>query len=75
MPGLAPRAITLQEYFENTPEKLEVIDGYLIAGPDEPAPRRRLLALLLANTGLADTVRLAPRASWLDALARAYDME
>jgi predicted nucleic acid-binding protein len=43
VPGLEPRAVTLDEYFEHTPEKLELIDGYLIDEPGEPERRLRLL--------------------------------
>jgi hypothetical protein len=74
-PGLESRTITIDEYFENTPEKLEVIDGYLIDGPDQVEPRLRLLALLLANVGLIETVKLAPRTDWQRALDRAYGTE
>jgi hypothetical protein len=74
VPELEPRAITLEEYFELTPEKLELLSGYLIDGPDEIESRRRLLSLLLVNTGLTETVRLAPRLMWVHALERAYGM-
>jgi len=70
--GVDPRGITLDEYMACTPEKLELISGYLIDGPETPDARRRLLALLLVNAGLVEAVKLAPRARWLGALERAY---
>lgn len=72
LPGLEPRPITLDEYHAFTPEKLELLSGYLIAPPDWPEERRRLLALLLANMGLVEAVKLAPEARWRQALERAY---
>lgn len=70
--NLEPRPITLDEYHANTPEKFEVWEGYLFEGPEYPEMRRRLLALLLANVGLLDAVRLAPEARWREALRRVY---
>ena len=71
-PGLDPRPITLDEYHAFTPEKLELLSGYLIAPPDWPNERRQLLALLLVNMGLVEAVKLAPEARWREALERAY---
>jgi len=72
LPELEPRPITLDQYMEFTPEKLELISGFLIDAPERPLWRRQLLALLLVNTGLVETVKLAPRDRWLEALERAY---
>jgi hypothetical protein len=71
-PGLAPRPITLDQYMELTPEKLELIQGYLIAPPDWTEERVQLLALLLTNVGLLEALRLAPRELWEEALPQAY---
>lgn len=71
-PALDPRPITFDEYRELTPEKLELLSGYLISPPDEPEERRRLLAILLVNLGLVEVVKLAPEALWREALGRAY---
>lgn len=71
-PGLGPRPITIDQYIALTPEKLELISGYLIDDPDAPEWRLRLLRALLVNCGLTDTVKLAPRELWLEALDRAY---
>lgn len=69
---LEPRSITFDEYQALTPEKLELISGYLIAPRDAPEERRRLLSLLLVNLGLVEAVKLAPEARWREALERAY---
>ena len=72
IPDLEPRRLTLDEYTELTPEKLELVGGYLIDDRDWPEPRLRLLSALLANTGLVKVVKMAPRERWLEALVRAY---
>jgi hypothetical protein len=72
VPDLEPRPITLDEYMELTPEKLELLSGYLIDEPDTPDPRLRLLSALMVNTGLVELVKMAPRERWLEALALAY---
>jgi hypothetical protein len=72
LPGLEPRPISLDEYRAFTPEKLELLRGYLIAPPDEPEERRLLLTLLLVNLGLVEAVKVVPEASWREALGRAY---
>ena len=72
VPELEPRPISLDEYRAFTPEKLELLRGYLIAPAVEPEERRRLLALLLVNLGLVEAVKLAPEACWRAALDRAY---
>ena len=73
VPGVAGRPITMDEYHDLTPEKLELWQGYLIDPPDCPEQRRDLLLLLLVNEGLAEVVRLAPRDAWESALRQAYD--
>jgi hypothetical protein len=72
MPDLEPRRITLAEYHAFTPEKLELLGGYLIGGPDWPEERRNLLLLLLVNEGLLEAVRLAPPERWYAALRQVY---
>jgi hypothetical protein len=72
VPEFEPRPISLEEYQAFTPEKLELLRGYLIAPADEPEERRRLLALLLVNLGLAEAVKLVPEAGWREALDRVY---
>jgi hypothetical protein len=69
--GLEPCPITFAQYQAFTPEKIELVGGYLIAPAHRPAERRRLLALLLVNLGLVEAVKLAPAASWREALQRA----
>ena len=71
-PGLEPATITLDHYIYLAPEKLELVDGYLIEGPDEHIWRERLLALLLTNEGLLRAVQLAPESAWREALEQVY---
>ena len=69
------RKITMEQYQELTPEKLELLGGYLIAPPDYPEfaeQRLDLLSLLLVNEGLLRAVRLAPPERWRDALRQVY---
>jgi hypothetical protein len=72
IPDLDPQPIKLDQYLEMTPEKLELIEGYLIDGPQYPEERRDLLQLLLTNEGLIEAVRLAPEERWRQALRRVY---
>jgi hypothetical protein len=72
VPELDPRPITLDQFIAFTPEKLELISGYLIDEPEWPEPREQLLALLRVNSGLVEVVKRAPRERWLEALNRAY---
>ena len=68
VPDLDPQALTADQYFAFTPEKLELIQGYLIDARESPEQRMQLLALLLLNVGLVEAVKLAPRTRWLEAL-------
>jgi len=52
VPHWEPRRITLEQYEAFTPEKLELIEGFLIDGPKYNEERRALLRLLLVNEGL-----------------------
>jgi len=72
VPELKPRAITLEEYHADAPEKVELLKGYLISPADDPEARRRLLRLLLVNVGLVEAVALAPEERWREALRRVY---
>ena len=72
VPDLQPSPINLDQYFEMTPEKLELIEGFLISGPQYPEERRDLLQLLLTNEGLEEAVKLAPADRWREALLRVY---
>ncbi len=71
-PGLEPAPITLDHFVYLTPEKLELVNGYLVEGPEEHVWRTRLLALLLTNEGLLRAVQLAPEAAWRQALEQVY---
>jgi hypothetical protein len=68
LPELQPRAVSVNDFREHTPEKLELVEGFLIDGAQYPEARRRLLGLLLVNVGLLETIRLAPAERWRDAL-------
>ncbi len=72
VPDMAPQRITLEQYHELTPEKLELWQGFLIDPPDYPDDRRNLLLLLLVNEGLLQAVRLAPPHRWREALRQVY---
>jgi hypothetical protein len=67
-----PSPITIEQYQAFTPEKLELVSGYLIDGPESTEARRDLLALLLANCGLEEAVRLAEPLHWRNALDASY---
>lgn len=72
VPDVTPRPINFEQYEAFTPEKLELIEGYLIDGPDYHEERLDLLMLLLVNEGLEEAVRLAPAGRWQEAIRRAY---
>ncbi len=67
-----PEPITLEQYAAFTPDKLELVRGYLISGPEDPEERLHLLALLLANCGLEEAVKLARPEDWRDAVERSW---
>jgi hypothetical protein len=62
----------LRSTTDYTPEKFELIDGYLFLPGEYPELRLQLLKLLLVNVGLREAVRLAPEQRWREALERAY---
>ena len=70
-PNLTPRLITLDEYHAHAPEKVELIEGFVFTPPEYGAGRE-CLRLLLVNLGLLEAVRLAPEASWREALRQVY---
>jgi hypothetical protein len=72
VPDLQPQRINIDQYMELTPEKLELLGGYLIDEEHEHEQRRDLLLLLLTNEGLETAVRLAPAERWREALRRVY---
>jgi len=73
VPDLDGRAIDVEEFRANTPEKLELLRGYLFDVAEQPDARRRLLALLLVNMGLREAIRLAPADRWREALDSAAE--
>ncbi len=66
-----PEPITAEQYLAFTPEKLELVGGYLIGGPEETDGRLHLLALLLRNCGLEAAMSLAHKDDWREAADRA----
>lgn len=72
LPDLEARSITMEEYYGYTPEKFELLDGYLFLPGEYPEPRLKLLNLLLVNVGLTEAVKLAPAQRWREALERVY---
>ena len=59
-------------YHEYTPEKFELLGGYLFLPAEYPEPRVKLLRLLLVNVGLVEAVPLAPVERWREALKHVY---
>ena len=72
IPDLQARAIDVDEFRAYTPEKLELVEGYLFDTRDHAESRHRLLRLLLVNVGLLDALRLAPEGRWREALRQVY---
>lgn len=72
VPGLRPRRINIDQYHSLAPEKIELLEGYLIRGARDHQARRDLLLLLLVNEGLQAAVRLAPAELWQEALRSVY---
>lgn len=73
IPDLEARAINVEQFQAYTPEKFELLEGYLFDTHEHPESRRRLLDLLLVNVGLLDAVRLAPEERWREALRQVYE--
>lgn len=72
IPDLEARAINVEQFRAYTPEKFELVAGYLFDTQEHAESRQRLLDLLLVNVGLIDAVRLAPVDRWREALRRVY---
>jgi len=72
IPELDARAVNVEQYRAHTPEKFELLGGYLFDSAEHPETRYRLLNLLLVNVGLLEAVRLAPEGRWREALAQVY---
>lgn len=72
VPELEPQPITLDDYMNCTPEKLELVSGFLVSKPEDNYWRDHLLSLLLKNQGLLKVVRMAPKDLWEQALFQVY---
>lgn len=53
--------ITEEQLRRFAPEGLELVDGYLLGGPEDGERRWNLLALLLTNIGLSHALSMACR--------------
>ncbi|MFQ6119477.1 MAG: hypothetical protein ACE5KE_06280, partial [Methanosarcinales archaeon] len=69
---LEPRPLNYDQFFELTPEKFELVEGYLFDPPHLNETRLKLLSLLLINVGLKEAVQLAPEERWKEALRQVY---
>ena len=67
-----PEPITEEEYQQFTPEKFELVAGYLFDGPDSDDRRLDLLALLLKNCGLEAAAFLCSKEDWREAAERVF---
>jgi hypothetical protein len=67
-----PQPITADQHRVLTPEKLELIEGYVVDGPEDNSARLKLLSLLLTNCGLEEAVLLASPEDWRSSLERSY---
>ena len=72
IPDLEARAINVEQFRAYTPEKFELVEGYLFHSRQYSESRQQLLALLLVNVGLIEAVRLAPEQHWREALRRLH---
>ncbi|HJU05886.1 MAG TPA: hypothetical protein VJ692_12115 [Nitrospiraceae bacterium] len=72
VPDLEGRRLTREEYDALTPERLELLDGFLCGGQEDHDDRMSLLKALAINEGLLTLVRLAPPGKWHEALRRTY---
>jgi|SRR5688572_22000486 len=63
-PRRGPQPITLEQFQEFTPEKFELVGGYLFAGKDSPEARVDLLRILLTNCGLTAAAMMCDKDDW-----------
>ncbi len=65
IPALKPQLVDVDIFCEYTPEKLELFDGIVLGDIQES---KKLLLLLLYNIGLQETIKLAPKELWEQAI-------
>ena len=75
VPEVSPAPISGEQFMEFTPEKFELAQGFLFDGPRDDRARRKLLALLLTNEGLAQALQLAPEEKWRAAMRQVFGKE
>jgi hypothetical protein len=66
-----PEPITGEQFERYTPEKFELVQGYLFDGPESEEQRLHLLALLLTNCGLEAAAMMCDADDWREAADRA----
>ncbi|SFG35921.1 hypothetical protein SAMN05660649_01406 [Desulfotomaculum arcticum] len=64
-PQLEGQKINVEQYYEYTPEKLEIIDG-ILTGEIEWA--KKLLNLLVYNLGVKEVAKMVPLDIWKEAM-------
>lgn len=64
--------ITAEQYQEYTPEKFELVDGYLFDGKESPERRLKLLRILLTNCGLEAAAMMCSKEDWREAAEHAF---
>lgn len=67
-----PEPITLEQFIEYTPEKFELVGGYLFDDKDAPQARLQLLHILLTNCGLEAAAMLCRKDDWREAAERVF---
>lgn len=75
IPCCWPEPITLEQFETFAPEKLELVDGYLLGPPDSEEARQariRLMVLLLANCGLGEATMFSDEYHWREAIDRSW---
>jgi hypothetical protein len=71
-PSCWPEPITLAQFQEYTPEKFELVDGYLFGGKDDNEARLKLLRILLINCGLDAAAGVCRMEDWREAGEHAF---
>ena len=75
IPDVAPMPIDGEQFEQFTPEKFELVEGFLFDEPRNHRARANLLTLLLANQGLAHALALAPEERWRAAMRQVFGRE
>jgi hypothetical protein len=65
--------ITEEQFQAYAPEGMELVDGYLLGGPEDGERRANLLALLLRNVGLSLAISNACRDDVREAVEHSFE--